>query len=314
MQEDKAGKILRAKYPFGVLSNVPLFRADTPEEHLFANQADHLLHLRKGDREKLLIIECKDNVLRRWVTEKSRPIVESSKYWFALYSGKAKDSKKQVRNQARALYQNLELQRNGGPPIEGWVVHAGKHQNEIRHQYNDGLLLIAMTGKLFQARLKRLKQQGWKAVPVFSSAYLSRIQLGRHEEHFPHPTVIDALDHVKNSRLSLDGGIFTKLRLGKKRNNWAISGSAGSGKSVLLAYSLCVFATDYWIQRAPNGSFHKILEPVGNSLPATMPPLIERRIYVFAMSPAQVEALQRYFERFKAEFQQLTARHRPWRP
>lgn len=302
MQEDKAGKILREKFPFGVLSNVPLFRSDTPEEHLYANQADHLLHLRKGDHEKLIIVECKENVLRRWSTEKSRPIVDSSKFWFALYFGKAKDSKKQVRNQARALYQNLNLQFCDGPRIEGWVVHSGRHPKEIKQHYDDGVLLIAMTGNLFRKKLKRMKQQGWKAVSVYSSEYLSRLHLGRREENFPHPIIIDALDHVKNSRLTLDGGIFTKLRLGQKRSHWAISGAAGSGKSVLLAYSICVFATDYWIQRAPGGSLLKMLESVGDKLPAAMPPLNGRRIYAFAMSSAQVEALERYFERFRSEF------------
>ncbi|MEM1297571.1 MAG: nuclease-related domain-containing protein, partial [Verrucomicrobiota bacterium] len=305
MQEDKAGKILREKFPYAVLSNIPLFRSDTPEEHLYANQADHLVHLRKGDHEKLVIVECKENVLRRWSSEKSRPIVDSSKYWFALYFGKAKDSKKQVRNQARALHQNLNLQFIDGPRIEGWVVHSGKHPKEIKQSYDDGVLLIAMTANLFRKKLKRMKQQGWKAVSVYSSEYLSQLHLGRREENFPHPIIIDALDHIRNSRLSLDGGIFTKLRFGQKRSHWAISGAAGSGKSVLLAYSMCVFATDYWIQRAPDGSILKVLEPVGDKLPAAMPPLSGRRIYGFAMSLAQVEALSRYFDRFRSEFQLL---------
>lgn len=306
MEEAKGGQILRQHFPYGVLSDVPLFRADTPEEHLFANQVDHLLHLRRGNEEKLVIVECKKNVLRRWTKENSRPIVASSKRWFALYDGAAKDAKRQVRNQGRALFQNLDLQQRGGPSmIEGWVVHSGKHKGEIRHKYEDGVLLIAMTHNQFRLRLKRIKLQGWEAVPVFSSEFLFRLQLGRREDQFPHPVMIDALDHVRNSRLSLDGGIFTKLHRGQRRRHWAISGSAGSGKSVLLSYALCVFGTNYWIKNGPNGSFFRVLKPVGNQLPAAMPPLEKRRIHVFAMSVAQVNALKRYYVRFKEEFQSL---------
>ncbi len=309
MKEETAGKVLRVQFPFGVLSDVSLFRADTPEEHLFANQADHLLHFRRGEEEKLVIVECKQNVLRGWSTEKARPITEKSKFWFAHYFGTAKDSKRQVRNQARALFQTLDLQVRGGPPIEGWVVHSGHHHREIHHVYDDGVTLTAMTADQFKARVHRLADDGWEALPILSSEFLSRLRLGRREEDYPHPVMIDALDHIQNSRRVLDGGIFSKLRPGSnKRSHWAISGSAGSGKSVLLAYSLCVFSTDFWIQRAPHGSLLKELQSVEDQLPADLPPFGERRIYAFAMSAAQVKALKRYFERFKEEFRRLHGR------
>ncbi|MDF1811568.1 MAG: nuclease-related domain-containing protein, partial [Verrucomicrobiales bacterium] len=312
MTESKAAQLLHQYFPYCVLSEVPLFRPDTSESHLYAHKLDFLLHLKKGEEEKLVIIECKDNILKG--KKGGRPISEESKMWVAQYFGAVKDARKQVRSQTRALYHNLDLQRNGQPKIEGWVVHSGRHSAEIRHDYDDGVTLMALTSRLLKSKLERMREEGWRACPILGSQYLWQLQLGRNEIHLPHPAFRDALAHVRNCRRAIDSGVFVQLRVGKiKRSNWAISGSAGSGKSVLLAYSACVFATDHWIQRGHNGSILKVITPVKGRLPARLPEFGTRKIFVYAMSHRQIEALKRYFNRFKEEFMLLAGdKEQPW--
>ncbi len=306
MTENKAGKLLQQHFPFAILSSVPLFRADTPEGHLFANQADHILHMRRGEEEKLVVIECKDNILRRFTKENSKEIALNSKCWYARYFGQAKEVRKQVRGQIQALFQCLRIQERGSPVVEGWVVHAGRHPEEIRQLYADGVLLIAMTNRQFKERLERLKAEGWKPVAVHASQDLTQLKMGRHEDYLPHPPTNEALQHVDNLRFVLDGGIFTKFHLeGQKRTHWAISGSAGSGKSVLLAYAACVFRSNRHIVSGANQSVLRVLESVEGRLPATMPALENRRIYVYAMSSAQVDALESYYAKFWGDFEAL---------
>lgn len=116
--KQQVGAKLWNEFPFAVLSNVPLYRSDLPEDRLAGYEIDHLLHSRTPLLDRLFIIECKEPPVCG-AHQHQPPRADGP--WFIERPDGRKNCKRQVENHARALMSYLrglprELQ------IEAWIV------------------------------------------------------------------------------------------------------------------------------------------------------------------------------------------------
>ncbi len=293
--EQRVGAILRRAFEFSFLSDVPLFRSDTPENHLFANQLDHLLHLRRGGRDLLVIIECKGLAMTRsWLPRSGPP--EPGRGWWVHYGSQAKDVKKQLLNQARALRQFLRAATDSEPDIEAWLVHETRGTAPIVEELAPNLLGRAFRLGDFRNIVSDLSAT-CESVPVHASPWLIELSRGQCAPGQAHPPLRDALRYIHHASQTLDSHVYGHFKPNPTRNQIAVTGAAGSGKSVFLAYLLCVLASDLLIELGGDGSMRLSHRP--GSLPPALPPPDRRKICCFAMTAFQVEALRDFHLSFK---------------
>ena len=88
--------------PHSRLSRVLLFRPDLPEHRRYGFEIDHLIHIRDGLVDRLLIIECKNQEVR-----------VQGQAWNVTYNGESHDTISQLWNQSVSLLRHLSDQDSG---------------------------------------------------------------------------------------------------------------------------------------------------------------------------------------------------------
>jgi hypothetical protein len=268
-------------YPFSLISNVILYRNDRKEYDLFANEIDHLFHYKKDGKDHLVIVEVKQRELYGYTKDKP-PTAKSP--WKLKYDEKVKDIKRQVKDQATALKQFCHNVSQTKPEIECWIVDLRDNaQHIISDELDSNLNLLTLSG--FGHKL----EQVGSIIRVEHSEFLRELRRGIVVPHLGHPEIINAVRFIKTCRKSLDDQIYRFFR--PQDNYYALNGCAGMGKSVLLAYSIFVFASDCAIYF--NNDNEPILEPFKDK--PKLPLFKDRRIYVYAVKIKQIEALKFYW-------------------
>jgi hypothetical protein len=299
--ERRVEKLLEAQLPHCYLSAVPVFPADqVMSVDMMANELDFVVHLKQGDTHVLLIVECKacrvsgDEDGRSGF---SKPTATSP--WMAHYPEGPSDVKKQLRAQRKALVTNFE-------PIEG-VLHV---YGVVVADRPDGLDLepgfvttqdLPFFEDLTLVRADRFERylylllKGATPFRVQQSEILRRIRLGQPVAALGHPEINNAIEYCRRCRSFIDSEIFHHLDF--KPERWAINGSAGMGKSVLLVYATMALITERRIGMLKDGTrFLQSTEE--HSQKIGLAPLEKRHVWVVAHTDKQRKMLEQMFARF----------------
>jgi len=214
-----------------------------------------------------------------------------------------KDARKQVINHAIALIHFFAGFKRAGRPlkIEACVVSSYSDTTYVGDPVNPQLGLHLSSAEYF---LRALSNR--KVLRVEQSALLSQLRLGLRDANVGHPPIGDAIQFITRSRNALDLGLYKAFDPAK--NHWAINGTAGMGKSALLAYSLFVLATDQQValDTTDLAVFSRRLESFQpKAVELGLPPLMQRSIHAVAFKQKQVDVLRSFWERYRREFSAL---------
>lgn len=311
--EQRIEKFLEARLPHCYLPGVPVFPSDEAMKlDIMANELDFILHLKKGDTHTLLIIECKACRVtgdhdRNGRGGFSRPAINFP--WFAHYQDGPKviekDIKNQLRAQRRALLTNLE-------PIDGDVhVHAVVVCAQAEGLDREPGFVVSQIPPFFEMTLIREDRFGQflerllkGALPfrVQQSEILRRIRLGKPVSALGHPEIYNAIEYCRRCRTFIDSEIFHHLDF--KHERWAINGSAGMGKSVLLVYATMTLITDRCIAMLRDGTrYLQSIEEQAQKI--GLAPLEKRHVWVVAHTDKQRKMLEQMFTRFNDLYSEI---------
>ena len=297
--EEQVGIKLRDTFPFAVLSNIPLYRPDVHEERLAGYEIDHLLHASSPLVDRVFIIECKEPpIFGSARDEQPRPggpwNIERPEGW--------RNTKRQVENHARALMSYLRgISRD--LRIEAWVVSRDYIGPNL--EYQKGRIRFRLISGLRLNEELRALTQAERIVRAGQSALLGALRRGLPLSEVGHPELGNALGYVARCRNAIDVELFRSFE--PTTGWWAINGSAGMGKSVLLAYSLFVFASDKRVEPNPDGaeSSWSLTPFEARAVELGLPTLANRSIFAMARKEKQVRGLEELWSRFVAEYSKL---------
>jgi hypothetical protein len=140
---------------------------------------------------------------------------------------------------------------------------------------------------------------------IVQSDLLGLLRLGLPVAELGHPELPNAIAYIERCRRNLDMELFRAFDPAKER--WAINGSAGMGKSVLLAYSLFVLTTDRRVEA--QGNHKQLVNFSEQAAQLNLPPLGQRRVYAFALKEKQRQVIEILFRRFVDDFSPLSQDH-----
>ena len=147
-----------------------------------------------------------------------------------------------------------------------------------------------------------LRQMKNRPLRVAQSDILNLIRLGVPVPELGHPELNNALAYIERCHRSIDAELFRAFTPTGER--WAINGSAGMGKSVLLAYSLFVLTTNRRVE-IKNGQ-RSLIDFSTEATAISLPPLGQRGVYTFALKEKQRLVLAGLHRRFLDEFAPLS--------
>ena len=293
-------RILDGKFPNCTLSNVLLFRS---ERARFSNDAqeakgggdhafelDHLLHRASASEDNLIVVECKNQAI----------LVENDQTWTAQYADSAVNVLPKIKRQAETLrgYVN-PLSRGRKLTINVIVVSSDSGTSTVNKSNEPDISFILCSTEQLLTALQRFNPSPLR---VAQSDILNLLRLGMPTQGLGHPELNNALAYIERCRRSIDLELFRTFSPTQER--WAINGSAGMGKSVLLAYSLFVFSTNRRVE-IQNG--RKVLADFSNpALQMGLPALGQRGVYAFALKEKQRQVLSVLYRRFVEEFSPLS--------
>jgi hypothetical protein len=313
--EKAFGEDLRLLFPMSALSSVCLFRADGLDDQsrtdgFHGYELDHLIEVRSGADQRIVVFECK-NVEVRIGTH--GPLSPQAREW---KTGDGRSLKAQARNEIEALRQNLATRLGEEPWIDVFVVcrtvdNGTKYLKDTQFSdiskgfqihlvtYDEVLRWLSDSPKQFGDTLNFT--ESWSVARVSQSHWLRLIRQGMVVADLGHPELANAVDYVSRCRETLDNRLWRQFEPTKQR--WAINGSAGMGKSYLLAYAMAVIASDRQI--AHDASRRMATLSAFDASQLSMPLLSQRRILVFALKPKQKEIIERAWQKIRQRFDDL---------
>jgi hypothetical protein len=293
-------RILDERFPNCTLSNVLLFRSDQARFSAdpsgstgrpdYAYEVDHLLHRSSSTQDNLIVIECKNQ----------RILVETEDVWLAEYTNGPKDVLPQLRRQAETLrcYVN-PLSRGRELTINVILVSSDSETPRAHRSGQLGVSFFLCSTNDLAAVLEKLTPPPLR---VAQSDILNLFRLGMPTPELGHPELNNALAYIERCRRNIDVELFRAFSPTSER--WAINGSAGMGKSVLLAYSLFVFSTN--LRVVMQDSRKELAEFSEQASLMGLPPHGQRRVYAFALKQKQRHVLSALYRRFVDEFAPLS--------
>lgn len=295
--EAKFHEILARHFRYSVLPNVRLFRPSYVEKRRYGFEMDNLLHIAFEGSDYIIVIETKNQV-----------VTEVKGEWQVTYDDGFKCARKQVQEHVATLREYLEpLSRGVDLRFLGIVVSADERTvsrsmktdetEEYYCRFHEHLPELLSE----RFNLRRMPNRGFPEVMRLSqSSYLELFRLGVPLEFLGHPEISSAVRYVERCRRSIDGTIFQHFSPSAER--WAINGSAGMGKSVLLGYAACVLASGYQLEHR-NGQ--SVILPATERLRGMKFDPSKGSLGVFSMSQRQLDNLRSWFEHFSAIFRSL---------
>lgn len=293
--ESHVSDLLGAILPFSVLSGVRIFDPGRRDTSDFAFEMDALLHLRYEGADWIVIVESK-----------RPPVQVTGSIWSVYYEGKPKDVTEQVNSHVRTLWSYLEpIAINRELKFLAVVVSSEPTTLDRKVAgFRNAEVLLTSIGKLPNLLSERFnltsdpKRSQPEILRVAQSEYLNLLRLSLPKPELGHPEYTSALRYVERCRRSLDETLFLEFKPTPER--WVINGSAGMGKSVLLAYAAVVLSTGYELKRFQHETF-----PVDASLRLTEIGFNSANgsVAIAAMSARQLENLRFWFRYFVDLFQ-----------
>jgi hypothetical protein len=286
--------------PHSRLSRVLLFRPDLPEHRRYGFEIDHLIHIRDGLVDRLLIIECKNQEVR-----------VQGQAWNVTYNGESHDTISQLWNQSVSLLRHLSDQDSGRQlSIVACVVSSYPTPVVQAKRGPDDRVSFHLFNKArFFEWLKRLTAHVQR---VEQSRILTELRQGVALPELGRPDIANAIAFVKDCRRSLDLELFRRFptSMGMSwRSQAAINGTAGMGKSVMLAYVLFVLSCDYCVEADDTSGARRLVHLGQRSDDLCLPKHALRSIVAFGMSQKQVGVLQSLWRHFVRVFGSLENGH-----
>lgn len=293
--ESDIHRLLDTYFPQCVLGGVKLFAPSFLADRDFGLEVDNLLHVFHDNTNYLILIEAKHQEVR-----------EVGNEWQVQYDSGPKDVKQQVEGHIRALLEYLEpISKDVSLKLIYCVVPSlapGETRKAVGH-LNAEVHLMAFD-RLIPHLNQRLgldpKSPGSSGEPrrISQSPFLDLLRLGFANPHLGHPEISAAVRYVERCRRELDQSLFRLFEPTSER--WLINGSAGMGKSVLLAYAAAVLSSGYHLQKSIGGigtyKATDTLERIGFDLS-------KGALAMTANSQKQLDSLRYWFEYFVREFQ-----------
>ena len=109
------------------------------------------------------------------------------------------------------------------------------------------------------------------------------LRLGVPSQETGHPELTNALVYIDRCRRNIDKEMYQAFKPTSEK--WAINGSAGMGKSVLLSYSLCVFSSNHQIEIDQTDNRKHLRDFTEKANELQLPPINERKVEAYALKP-----------------------------
>jgi len=316
--ESDVRDLLESLLPFSTLSGLRLFSAthrlgaprpeevsgDEPEaDHTFAPEdnwgfeMDHLFHFRCNGDDFIVLIETKN-----------QPVKINGDQWEVEYERGPKCAKEQVNNHIKVLWEYLEpVSKETHLRFIAIVCSVGGAKEERAAGHRDAELHSVSVENLPQVLEAILAEKGgeggypFEVFRVRESGILNLLRMSLPIKELGHPELSSAIRYVERCRRSVDEALFRHFE--PKPERWVINGSAGMGKSVLLAYTAAVFSTGHGIAKFQGKSYIHIEKKLERLKLAEG--LADQSIVVVAMSGKQLENLKGWFLFFVNRFRDL---------
>lgn len=301
--EGRVGDFICSQAPLAFLKNIVLYQphggGGKRDWMPHGRELDFLLHWRSvGGVDRLVVIECKAQDL--------------ASDWKYVSGGEEKDLRTQLREEAFAIWRNMPnvsfLER---PKIElvavSLSVDGGHEMGFSETPKGDSSMRMHLISEVKLEQLFRDKLTGFAQLfgdlgggflSVDKSCYLRRLV---HQHVLPeigHPEPVHAVRYIAECRKNLDLQLFKKFKYDKlnpRSSVYAVNGTAGMGKSVLLAYISYVLSSRRELSLIDTPGFGGEAFPVDdkfNWLPS-------RRILFCGMHHKQREMLKVLWNRFE---------------
>ena len=295
--ESQLHKVLAKQFRYSVLPNVRLFRPSYVEKRSYGFEMDNLLHIAFEESDYIIVIEAKN-----------QPVRDVNGEWQVTYDDYTKCARRQLQEHIGTLREYVEpLARNVDLRFIGIVVSSDRQtisktvsiddSEQYYSRFVDDLPELLST----RFNLRKAPNRGIPEVRRLSqSSFLELFRLGVPLEFLGHPEINSAIRYVERCRRSIDGTIFQYFSPMPER--WAINGSAGMGKSVLLGYASCVLASGYELEHADG---RPRLRPAADRLASMKFDPAKGSLGVFAMTQRQLDNLHGWFDHFTSIFRAL---------
>ena len=281
-------------FPFSILPGIRLFSSQNTGIDDFGIEVDNLLHIRLGGVDYVVVIEAKNQAIE----------IDSKGNWWARYNTGPKDIRKQLDAHIGTLWGYLEpIARDVNLKFIAIVCSGSPH---TKHKPADGLrgaklhlTSVYALPELLNIRFN-LTSSKTEVLRVAQSSFLNLLRLGLPVPALGHPELLNAIRYVERCRRSLDESLFKHFQ--PTTGRWAINGTAGMGKSVLLAYAAAVFSCGLelynWHGESGLKSADTVFSKIGFDANA------ERGVVgIIAMSSKQLESIQGWYNQFVTKFQ-----------
>lgn len=313
--ENDVHQLLSMLFPHSILQSVRLFSPSQSKQKEFGLEMDNLFHIKHGGFDYIISVEVKNQSVE----------IESDdwicKYAKADGTETRKKVNEQISNHIKLLNEYLSPVASGVELkfMSLLVSSDSRTRSHSLFGYKNSPLILTSARDLYTMLNHHfnLKLDEEEAIPEFrrvtQSRFLSLLRIGQAIPELGHPELQNAIRYAERCRRDLDTQIFQDFD--PTPDLWAINGSAGMGKSVLLAYTACVLASGYELAVNPiadreedkiftkdaKAKFEKmgLLETYedGTTL------LESGEIGIMAMSQKQLDSLKDWYQYFVNYFQ-----------
>lgn len=310
-------ELLERTLPAATLSGVCLFQMDQfVDGKDFGSEIDHLLHFHAEDGDHLFLIECKAQPVQFRGSASS----DARKEWVVHYSAEPKYLKKQLFAQAQALLQNLYPRESFHPvTVHAMVVSPipSTPVLKVESAPDSGIYFYLSSLAVLRDALENPKERltgllgippaRWRTLRVQQSDILRKVRHSLILPELGHPEVPNGMRYVARCRETLDCKLTQYFRP-TSEGRWVINGGAGMGKTVLLAYSAVVFATDHVIvekradRQVPK---RELVAWTSRGILEKLPNPARRRVVLLGLNRKQAEILSRERDRFADEYRRI---------
>jgi hypothetical protein len=305
--ESDMQRLLELQFPFSCLPGIQIYsprkRGKQELGAEFGAEIDHLLHFRLGGTDYLVVVEVK-----------MQPLEVSEKGWRATYTNKEtggitkKCAKKQVDRQIQTLWEYIRpVASKVDLKFLGLVVSVDPATQEITASGYEGSPLALLPVKRLVPYIREFfnldepEEKQAIRLMVSQSPFLSLLRMSCPLAPLGHPELKSAICYVDRCRRSLDESIYKDFE--PTKGHWAINGSAGMGKSVLLAYTAAVLCSGYRLHEIKTGENY--VGPAKDTF-GKIGFKDDKRlsIGILAMSTKQLDSLRFWFQFFVECFQE----------
>jgi len=287
---------LSSWFNYCVLPGIRVFSPSRRATGELAHELDNIFHLRMGDTDFIVLVEAK-----------AQPVRIEGGEWQVSYGDRISCARKQVDEHIRTMWEYLEpITRDIKLQFVAIVVSPDTSTPEaVKPGYRNAELALLSTDKLIPYIHERFnfEQSADLALPelfrVSQSPFLDLLRLSMPIHALGHPELSSAIRYVDRCRRVLDQTLFDDFK--PRAERWLINGSAGMGKSVLLAYAAAVLSSGRELYRFQGETGVKEATEVMKTAafdPAAGP------IAMLAMSAKQLESLQGWFDFFVTLFEE----------